>query len=107
MGTMREDLSGRFDSVDRRLEKVDTNLERLNSRTSKNENQIARHEERLKTLFRRAFGRRQEDRAEEDGGNRRITQRDLAIVLATLGIEGAVIVFVKEVWPAIAKVVTP
>ena len=82
-------------------------LDTLNGRVGKSETQIARLEERAKTLFARVFDRRYHERRDESEPERRaITRRDVAVAIAG---GGAILVGIKFlVWIAPAlNVLTP
>lgn len=88
MADIRSSLRAGFEALNDRLDSTNSYLKELNGRTRKAEDSIARYDERIKYLE-HARRRRRDDpgdddhrgeRAEPDGDNRRITQRDIRLV---------------------------
>lgn len=76
--------------------------DKTNGRLLDAEKLIERHDERIRTIFRRIRGTSSAAH-EDDGDDRRITQRDVLIVIGT----AAIVVTILKLLPTLARMVTP
>ena len=93
-----------WDVRDRLTELIEVGFQRTharqdvtNGRLLKAESELTRHDERIKTLFRR------QAKPEDEGDDRRITQREVLIALGTIVATVAVLKFL----PMLATLVKP
>ena len=98
-----------WDVRDRLTERIDEGFAGVhrrqditNGRVNTVEGEVKRHDERIKTLFRR-LPTRSERPAEESGESRRITQREVLIAVGAVGATIAVI----RLLPYLVHVVIP
>lgn len=88
--------------------RVNTRLDILNGRVGKGEIESAIHQAKLENLEREIFprgGRRKVDPIARPKGN--ISERDVRVVLATIGIQTSALLFVFKVLPYIMKAIAP
>lgn len=77
--------------------------DKTNGRLLDAEKLIERHDERIRTIFRRIRGTNGGASHDDDGDDRRITQRDVIIVIGT----AAIVVTILKLLPTLARMVTP
>lgn len=115
LAQLRAHMDTGFQAVTLRQDDTNEHLKELNGRTRKAEDTLARHDERIKTLFRSSRHRdsdpigddHRHERADLPTGERRITERDVKIVIATVSITATVAIVVWKVFPLLLKALQP
>ncbi len=109
-------IERRQDETNKQLEMVNEHLRELNGKVALHQAKLAAGHERINAidedirtlkLERREYVRRSSDRLEDEGDNRRITQREVKLAIAVVSAYTAFVVFVWKVIPAIGKLFQP
>lgn len=108
----REDIRDLREEILKQIEsgflRVNTRLDIINGRVGKGEIESATHQAKLANLEREIFprgGRRKIDPVDRPKGS--ISERDVRIVLATIGIQTSVLLFFFKVLPYVMKAIQP
>lgn len=94
------------DQMHRGFDGTHGRLDQINGRVRKVEGTLERQDERLQTVEEKCGPCTYPIAGPKlgDGENRRITQRDVNVVLGTIGAIAAVTAFVKIVWPILHRI---